>query len=317
MGESSVEGERGSMELTLDYLKSLNLKLGPLISLRKISGGYSNNNYLLTAGLGRYRIRVPKYSVSLKQLQAEQQVINWAAAKSKFPVPIINTFIMEDNTPISVLPYIEAVSTFDIHNEKLIYNAGRALSEYHLVVEGYKGPHPFNSLSSALKDQRYDAASIFNVLKSEQDISNPEFYISVERLYERIKNASCKVSQEDYVSLPFVSCHGDYAPANLLSLKDEVIGVLDFECARWAPRIYDVAIALLALEQSEGYEVKMSACFLKGYESNIKLLQRELELISEFQCIRTLESANRHFNRLINGNEKINTGLIMYWSTII
>jgi aminoglycoside/choline kinase family phosphotransferase len=161
------------------------------------------------------------------------------------------------------------------------------------------------SLSSALKDQQYDAASIFSVVKNEQDTSNPEFYISVERLYERIKNANCKVSAKDYVSLPFVS------------LKDEVIGVLDFECARWAPRIYDVAIALLALQQSEGYEVKMSASFLKGYESNIKLLQRELELVSEFQCIRTLESANRHFKRVINGNEKINTGLIMYWSTII
>lgn len=305
------------MELTLDYIKGLELGLGSLVSLKKMSGGFSNKNYLLTTDSGRYRLRIPKYSTSLQQLYAEQEVLKWAAAKSKFPVPLLKAFIMQNNTPVSIFPYIEADLTFDIHNEKLLYNAGRALSEYHLAVEGYNGSYPFRGLSSSLNDVHYGIASLFDSVKGELHTDNPNFCIAAERLYEEIKSAGARIYREPYVSLPFVCCHGDYAPANLLSLKDEVTGIIDFECARWEPRIYDVAKGLLALEQTEGYEHNISTYFLQGYESNIKLLQQELELIPEFKCMRTLEAANRHFKNVIKGIEKINAYLVIYWGTII
>jgi Ser/Thr protein kinase RdoA (MazF antagonist) len=70
------------------------------------------------------------------------------------------------------------------------------------------------------------------------------------------------------------------------------------------------------LQEGEGYEEFMSSWFLDGYQSINTLSEIELEFIPIFQNIRSVESAKKHFIRVIQGDQQVHAGLIMYWDRI-
>lgn len=304
------------MALTLEDLHGLDLRLGSPCSLTKMSGGFRNKNYLLTTTLGKYRLRVPQFPRDLENIRSEQGLLNWVTAKSTLPVPLLHVFSLRGGTHVSVFPYVNADPVFDIHNETLVRSAGRALSEYHRAIGAYRGSLCWDTLPSSFRSNGVDIEAMRRAVMNQPDTDNPYFWPAVETLFGRIHTVSAQVNEKPFPSLPHLSCHGDYAPANVLSVKDEVVGIIDFECCRWAPRVHDVATALLALQQTEAYEEQISVWFMAGYQTKIVLTSEELELIPQFQRIRSLESANRHFVMVTQGKLRINVGLVMYWSRI-
>ncbi|MFC0396800.1 phosphotransferase, partial [Paenibacillus mendelii] len=65
-----------------------------------MSSGFSNDNYLLTTRLGKYRLRVPQFSNNLDQLLAEQMILKWATEKSNIIVPLLHLFTLPNGTYI-------------------------------------------------------------------------------------------------------------------------------------------------------------------------------------------------------------------------
>ncbi|WP_256555701.1 phosphotransferase [Paenibacillus mendelii] len=304
------------MELSLEYLGSLEIPLGTPKTLTRMSSGFSNHNYLLTTRLGKYRLRVPQFSNNLDQLLAEQMILKWATEKSNIIVPLLHLFTLPNGTYISIFPFVEAAPKFDLHNEQLMCRAGKALAEYHLSVDGYKGKLPWKALSESFGLDTVDIGELRTSINEQSVSEYPGFWNAVENLLSRMKKIDKQLNEEPYISLPHLPCHGDYAPANLLTLEDKVAGIIDFECCRWAPRLYDLSTFLLSLQEGEGYEEFMSSWFLKGYQSIITLSEIELELIPIFQNISSLEAAKRHFNRVIQGDHQVHAGLVMYWDRI-
>ncbi|NLV92778.1 MAG: phosphotransferase, partial [Firmicutes bacterium] len=180
------------MELTLNYLAELELDLGTLLSLSQMSGGYRNDNYVLVADSGRYRVRVPKYPTDPQQVYAEQEVLDWAAKRSRFPVPMLKVSVTPNGTPMSIFPFIEADLPFDIHNDDLVYQAGRALSEYHLAVAGYRGPYPFRDLPSSLNDVLFSPLIDLEKILLSAIIQIRGKFHDKKRLYARIQRTDIK-----------------------------------------------------------------------------------------------------------------------------
>ncbi|MFC5651173.1 phosphotransferase enzyme family protein [Paenibacillus solisilvae] len=303
-------------EISFAYLESLEIPVGTPQALSRMSGGFSNDNYLLTTSLGRYRLRVPQFSIQADQLLAEQMVLKWASEKSNIVVPLLHHFTLPKGTHLSIFPFIDADLNFDLHNEQLMRSAGMALAEFHLAVEGYTGKLPMKPLSRSFSLHAVDIEDLRTILNEETVSEYPGIWDAVENLLSRMQKISKQMTEEPYISLPHLSCHGDYAPANLLAHQDSVAGIIDFECCRWAPRVYDLATFLLALQQGEGYEEFMSAWFLKGYKSMITLSDTELGWIPRLQMIRSLDAANRHFKQAIQGDYQVHAGLVMYWDRI-
>ncbi|WP_240546299.1 phosphotransferase [Paenibacillus artemisiicola] len=301
------------MELILNYLGSIEFPLGTPKTLIKMSSGFSNYNYLLTTSLGKYRIRVSQYSSHVDELKAEQMILKWAAEKNDLIVPMLGLARLPNGTDYSLFPYLDADPAFDINNEKLMRDAGRALAKYHLSVDGYRDKLPWKPLNETFSNETIHVEELRTIVDKQTLSEYPGFWDSVENLLQRMKNAEKFLNQEPYSLLPHLPCHGDFAPANLLTLGENVAGIIDFECCRWAPRLYDLTTFLLSLQQSEGYEAVMSSWFIEGYQSIIPLSQIELILIPVLQNIPSLESANRHLKRVIRGDQKLHAGLVMYW----
>ncbi|MCQ6559250.1 phosphotransferase [Paenibacillus mendelii] len=305
-----------SKELSLTDLESVENCVGSLLTVTRMSSGYSNDNYILTTSQGKYRLRVPQYSNQLDQLIAEQTVLKWSSEENHTIVPLLYLDTLPNGTYVSVFPFLDADPTFDLHNEQLVFSAGQALAEYHVSIAEYEGKLPWETLPESFHSDPEDMDELKMTI-NEQSISEyPEFWHAVENLLSRLNKLGKQMNEEPYRSLPHLSCHGDYAPANLLAHHEKVVGIIDFECCRRAPRVLDLASFLQALQEDEGYEASMSSWFLNGYQSTITLSEIELELIPVFQMSRSLEAAKRHFNRVIQGEHHVHAGLVMYWDRI-
>ncbi|WP_227872404.1 phosphotransferase enzyme family protein [Paenibacillus albus] len=300
------------MELSLAHFASIDPPLGTPKELITMSSGFSNNNYLLTTSLGKYRVRLSKSVKDAVELLAEQRILNMAAAQNHLIVPMIALFKLPNGTNASIFPYLEA-ENFDINSEVLMREAGKALAHYHLTVVGDNGILPWKPLSESLGHEAIHAGELRKCIDEEELSEYPTLWTSIENLLQRMRDADVLMNEEPCTLLPQLPCHGDFAPANLLSHGIHITGIIDFECCRWAPRVYDLSTFLLSLQEGEGYEADMSAWFMEGYKSILTLSEIELKLIPKFQVIRSLESAKRHLYRVVHGEQKLQSGLIMYW----
>jgi Ser/Thr protein kinase RdoA (MazF antagonist) len=95
-----------------------------------------------------------------------------------------------------------------------------------------------------------------------------------------------------YARLPHTVTHGDFTLANLLFLDGQVSGIFDFDWARWAPRIRDVADGLFfisgqrrtplaaadiwSLTEAVDLSVARGALWLRSYAADAALSDDEL-----------------------------------------
>jgi len=98
-----------------------------------------------------------------------------------------------------------------------------------------------------------------------------------------------------YGALPHTVTHGDFTLANILFLDGRVSGIFDFDWARWAPRIRDVADGLFfisgerrtplvasdiwSLTEAAVLSPERALCWLRSYQETAPLEARELDCI--------------------------------------
>ncbi|WP_256217533.1 phosphotransferase enzyme family protein [Paenibacillus sp. OV219] len=304
------------MELSLEHFSSIAPHVGTPRTLIQMSSGFSNDNYILTTSQSKYRVRVSKYSKHTDELLAEQLILSRAAEQHNLIVPMLRLFRLPNGTNVSIFPYLEADLNFDINNEELMRDAGKALAHYHLSVDGYTGSLPWKPLSEAFGHEVLQAGELSKFIDDQALLEYPNLWCSIESLLQRMEDANVLMNEEPCSLLPQLPCHGDFAPANLLTHGNRITGMIDFECCRWAPRLYDLSTFLISLQEDEGFEMDMSTWFLEGYNSVLPLSENELKLIPKFQYIRSLEAAKRHFIRVLNGDHRMHFGLIMYWERV-
>jgi homoserine kinase type II len=160
-------------------------------------------------------------------------------------------------------------------------NVGQALGAMHAALYGFEQSRP-NPLGVA------DWRPLF-------DRCNP---VEREKL---LPGLSKRIAQEcDYlehnwpVDLPISAIHADLFPDNVLTLNDEVTGLIDFYFACSDARAYDLAVTHAAWSFSSdggGYRPEIGDAIVTGYSSRVRLVPEELgslTILARGACLRFL-----------------------------
>ncbi|MPZ89853.1 MAG: phosphotransferase [Nitriliruptorales bacterium] len=97
-----------------------------------------------------------------------------------------------------------------------------------------------------------------------------------------------------YDTLPHALIHGDFHLGNVVTVKDRVVAVIDFDLVRWAPPGYELVRGLLYCVKPTGgpnvFEERLRA-FLASYLSAHSLAPEELaSMVGLFEAVQTLDA---------------------------
>jgi homoserine kinase type II len=220
--------------------------LGRLESIERIKRGYVNQNWALRTSSGHYFFKKRHPSLSEPAIVAAQHSLIQRVRRAGFPAPVIlpsssgNTFLILDGNCYEVQSFIQG-SFCDPANMAHLQQAALTLAYYHSCVTGFDPPPPLR------QGQLYSANVAGTALSALYDAWDLGHAAEIAPLVDRLGGHSSDLASrlEQYDRLPQLVIHGDYYADNLLFDRDRVVGVVDYDKARWEARAVELAEALI------------------------------------------------------------------------
>lgn len=220
-------------------------------------------------------------------------------ASQNFPVPQLigthennNSMIQFTGRSYELFEYV-AGSRYD-RSIPAAHQAGATLAQLHDILSRWRyEAHPPKGSYHASKEIDVKLSVIPAMVDAvTPDLDNQALSRTCDLLSHRYWQAAEKVNQCGFESLRVVVLHGDWHPGNLLFDDGAVNAVLDFDSARYEPRIADLANAALQFSMKmstaenatlwpEGLEISLLASMVKGYDEQAEtsLTSEELEAL--------------------------------------
>jgi Ser/Thr protein kinase RdoA (MazF antagonist) len=212
----------------------------------------------------------------------------------KFPAPMIvptrtehgSSLIFDDRT-YELFEFVRG----EKYDESLdqTTHAGRTLARFHLAVSD------FSSRRESPEETFHDNRGVRNGLNSIPTTTaghdsvlgrEAELLSLVQELHERYDQAAAEVNRLAPPTPDARVTHGDWHPGNMLFKGRRVAVVLDYDSARIAPRVFDVANGMLQFSILRGsgepsqwpefFDESRMRRFLLGYLSKGRLEEAEL-----------------------------------------
>jgi homoserine kinase type II len=220
--------------------------LGELRSARRVERGFINENWDLQTTHGRYFLK--RRHPDLRNpdvIQAQHALIahlRQAGFLAPTILPTINgtTLLVLDGEFYEIQGYIEG--TFYDHDRPTHFQeAATTLGLYHTHVAGFvpralRGPGGLYSPAIL----HTNLANLTHAWELERD---PDLMQFVRQLKVHADDLAARFAEHS--TLPHLIIHGDYYAGNLLFEGDRIVGVVDYDKARWQPRAVEVAEALI------------------------------------------------------------------------
>jgi homoserine kinase type II len=220
--------------------------LGELRAAWWIERGFVNANWVLVTDQGRYFLKRRHPDLRRPALIRAQHALMRRLREVGFPAPMVlrttqgQTLLILDDEFYEIQGYIEG-QPYDHDRLAHVQEAAVTLGRYHTCVQGFafqalREPgelyHP-TLLKGVLTDlieawqlgQKPDLAQIVGQLTAHADELTECF--------------------AGHAPLPRLVIHGDYYAGNLLFEGDHIVGVVDYDKARWQPRVVELAEALI------------------------------------------------------------------------
>lgn len=220
--------------------------LGELRDVHRVQKGFVNDNWVITTTRGRFFLKRRHPCLRQPLLISRQHQLIEHLRRDGFPAPRIeptragHSLLILDGEWYEIQEYIEG-DAYDHGRAAHLEEAAVTLGQYHRSVASfapgarhssgdlYAPPvirQTLQNLCSAWRAGRHgQLADLFRSLEAE-----------VDRLATRFGT---------HGSLNRLLIHGDYYADNLLLRGDKIVGVVDYDQARWHPRISEVAEALI------------------------------------------------------------------------
>jgi homoserine kinase type II len=247
--------------------------VGTLLCAKGIAEGVENSNYLIETTRGRFILTLYERRVQADDLPFFLNFMNHLAL-AHLPVPraiadqsstLLHTLA---GRPACLIQFLPGISVCE-PSPALCHSVGKALARLHLVSSSFLETRP-NSLSlkgwRALLDALHTAAPSAKV---------NALYPSLAAHYSRLERAWPQ-------GLPHCTIHADLFPDNVLSLGDDVTGLIDFYFACNDFAAYDLAITLTAWsfanDGTQFFQDRAHA-MVAGYQSIRPLLPQEYEAL--------------------------------------
>ncbi|MAG78981.1 hypothetical protein CMI40_01245 [Candidatus Pacearchaeota archaeon] len=265
--------------------------LGKLKDIELIKGGLINHNFILKTNKGKFIIRI--ISRNPKQKDSEFKLLEYLHQKKfpyKTPLPLKNSsgeYILKlSKKNLWVYKFIKGEHTMNITDNHLKQIA-IALAKFYEIVKNFKTRELKETwvfeLGWLIKE--YSKFKKINP-KNKYDklmVENADFFMNLSKEMMKYKKFRKNLS----------IVHTDTNHNNLLFNKNKLIGILDFDNIKYAPRAIDVSYGIQQFCRTKklrfSLDRKRTKLFLKEYEKISKLTDKEkkmlLPLMIKYQCL--------------------------------
>jgi homoserine kinase type II len=220
--------------------------IGDLVDARRVESGFVNQNWALTTTQGRFFVKCRHPDLRDTDVISGQHELMDHLRAVGFPAPAIvpvrsgQKLLALDDEVFEIQEYIDH-SPY-VHGRALHFDAAaRMLATYHQAVAGFGAP-ALSSLGE-LYGPRALKAGLAHLAERWKSPGEPTYAERLRRLEEQAARLADRLASHG--DLPHVVIHGDYYADNLLFEGDEIVGVVDYDKARWQARVAETAEALI------------------------------------------------------------------------
>jgi len=243
-----------------------------------IQHGYMSDRAVVEAGGQRWLLKLYGRGGMDAAALAETHRFTQFLADRSYPTPAPiesvkgDTLVQRDARTCALFPFVEG-EPFTPGNREQLAAAGRALAPLH--AHGAEFEPSVTPAPTALIDGILDAkARELDAVRGRLDAA----------LCAELEDAlrACVELQRAAGALPHTMIHGDFRAQNVLFDRERVAAVLDFDAAALAPRLVDLAYALVffqAVIAQPPLPRDEAAALLDGYEQVCPLTDLERALL--------------------------------------
>jgi len=220
--------------------------LGELRAAQRIERGFVNENWLLTTGHGRFFLKRRHPDLRQTDIIRAQHHLMQRLWESGFPAPPLvptisgETLLVLGGEFYEIQGYI-AGEPYDHNRLAHVEEAALTLGRYHARVQGF-APHALRQLGQ-LYAPGMARAALARLTSAWGLDRNRELGPILDQLQAHVADLAARFAKHG--PLPHLIIHGDYYAGNLLFKSDGIIGVVDYDKARWQPRVAELAEALI------------------------------------------------------------------------
>jgi homoserine kinase type II len=220
--------------------------LGELRAAQRIERGFVNENWLVTTEHGRFFLKRRHPDLRQPEVIRAQHHLMQRLWQSGFPAPLLVPTISGESLLILEGEFYEiqgyiAAEPYDHNRLAHLEEAALTLGRYHARVQGF-APHALRQLGQLYAPGMAQAAltRLTSALGLDQD---PALGPVLDQLQGHVADLVTRFAKHG--PLPHLVIHGDYYAGNLLFEGGRIVGVVDYDKARWQPRVVELAEALI------------------------------------------------------------------------
>ncbi|MBN1815092.1 MAG: phosphotransferase [Anaerolineae bacterium] len=282
------------------YLNSVlsHYDIGEPYSARPVERGFVNEGWRIETPLGNYYLKHYHPNLCRPDIIRAQHALVAHLRQSEFPAPTILSTISGDtllalgNELYEIQECIEG-AFYDHGRPEHFQEAARTLGRYHACVKGF-APQALCSLGELYSPAilRANLIDLADAWKLDHD---PEMAQVVRQLETHVDDLVARFATHG--TLPHLVIHGDYYADNLLFEDDRIVGVVDYDKARWQPRVVELAETLIYFASPRPGHLQCLVYpgflewapferFLRHYASVVKLDESEIHALPDYiRCI--------------------------------
>src|ERR1700730_9284183 len=239
-----------SMSRAEDAVGRISLWRGKDVKVSSLSGGLTNENYLVEAGGERYVMRLPGASTQLLSIERVNEVYNARAAASTGIGPAVLEHI--PRLDVMVLEFIPGptMSAQTLQSERMVRRMAESFKRMHAAPRFLKDFDMFRLIEEYLR------------IVEEHDVRIPADYRERLRLVAEIERA-VRVG-----ALPSVSCHNDLLCENFID-DGHGLRIVDYELSGNNDACFDLGNTA----QEAGFDDALRAVLCEAYFGRLERQQ--------------------------------------------
>jgi homoserine kinase type II len=291
---SVVDAQR---QAELERVLSL-YRLGRLRGAERPEHGFVNDNWIVDTTRGRFFLKHRHPALSEPAFVRAQHALTIWLRSGGFPAPELKrtlrgeTLCVLDNECYEIQEHI-AGTHYDQERAAHLEEAATTLARYHTIVSSFALAELCRSRD--LYEPRQVSENLAHLVQTWQATTDMGLADLVACIERQARDLAARFAE--HRALPGLVIHGDYYAGNLLFAGDRIVGVVDYDKARWQARVVELAEALIYFASPRpgqlqhlvyaGYpEWSQLRRFLQAYCHIAPLVDAEAKAVPDYvQCI--------------------------------
>jgi homoserine kinase type II len=220
--------------------------LGDLRSARRARRGFVNENWVLETTRGRYFLKRRHPHLCNPDVIRAQHALIAHLRGAGFPAPAVlptasgASFLVLHGDCYEIQEYIEG-APYDHASPAHFREAALMLGRYHRHVQSFAPQVLCNQ--GELYSPEVLSTNLAHLTRAWELEQDRDLASIARQLAAHAADLATRFARHG--ALPRLVIHGDYYAGNLLFEDDRIVGVVDYDKARWQPRVVELAEALI------------------------------------------------------------------------